>query len=287
MPAPQLRIVSDELWAAAHSRLNATRQTYLRTQGGRLWGRPPSGLAGKYLLTGIARCGICGAGFEVRSRSHGRRREFFYSCSSFYRRGPEVCPNRYEIPMTTANAAVIEALLEELLTPDRLVSVTERLLARAKVEQHPPDMARREVERQFADVETALSRLTAAVAAGGDVPALVDAIKAQDGQRRMLQRRLEALKRPAVSFDGALERRLRAAVNEWRDVLGRQVAQARQIVTKLLADRFTFTPESQDGRRGFRFQATGTLAKLVAGVVPGELSTLQTVASPTGFEPVF
>ena len=62
-------------------------------------------------------------------------------------------------------------------------------------------------------------------------------------------------------------------------MLGRQVGQARQIVAKLLADRLTFTPESQRGRRGFRFQATGTVAKLVAGVVPDQLSTLHTVAS--------
>ena len=115
VPAPELRIVDEELWDAAHARLAATRQTYLRTQGGRLWGRPPSGLASKYLLTGLARCGICGGGLEVRSRQHGRRREFFYSCSSFYRRGPQTCPNRYEIPMRTADAVVTEALLEEVV----------------------------------------------------------------------------------------------------------------------------------------------------------------------------
>ena len=69
-------------------------------------------------------------------------------------------------------------------------------------------------------------------------------------------------------------------------MLGRHVAQARQIVVKLLEGRLTFEPETRDGRRGFRFHAVGTVAKLVTGVVPGELSTLQTVASPTGFEPV-
>ena len=285
--APELRIVSEALWAAAHDRLDLTRQTYLRTQGWRLWGRPPSRLARRYLLTGIARCGICGGGLEVRSRKQGRRRAFFYSCSSFYRRGPQVCPNRYEIPMDTADAAVIETLLDELLTPERLAGVMERLLARAKAVQASPDAARAAVERQLADVESALSRLTAAVAAGGDVPALVEAIKVQDSQRRGLQRRLDALTQPPVTFDGALERRLRAAVREWRDVLGRQIAQARQIVTKLLANRLTFTPESQNGRCGFRFQATGTVEKLVAGLVPGQVSALQTVASPTGFEPVF
>ena len=89
-----------------------------------------------------------------------------------------------------------------------------------------------------------------------------------------------------MTFDHALERRLRGAVTEWRDVLGRQVAQARQIVTKLLADRLTFVPECRNGRRGFRFQATGTVDKLIAGVVPGQLSTLQTVMSPRGTDAV-
>ena len=164
VPAPELRIVDEALWDAAHARLAATRQTYLRTQGGRLWGRPPSGLASRYLLTGIARCGICGGGLEVRSRSHGRRRAFYYSCSSFYRRGPEVCPNRYEIPMRAADAAVIEALLNDLLTSDRLATVVKRLLTRAAAARDTPNTTRADVERQLAVVEAALGRLTAAVA---------------------------------------------------------------------------------------------------------------------------
>ena len=157
--------------------------------------------------------------------------------------------------------------------------------ARAKENQAIPADVVAAAERQLADVEAALTRLTTAVAAGGDVPALVEAIKAHEGQRVALERRLEALRRPPVTFDAALERRLQTAVAEWRNVLGRHVAQARQIVVKLLEGRLTFEPETRDGRRGFRFHAVGTVAKLVTGVVPGELSTLQTVASPTGFDP--
>ena len=188
--------------------------------------------------------------------------------------------------MRTADAAVIEALLSELLTPDRLATVVKRLLARATAARDTPDTTRMAVERQLREVEAALGRLTAAVASGGDLPALVEAIKAQESQRVALTRRLEGLQRPPVAFDTALDRRLRRAVAEWRGVLGRQVAQARQIVGKLLADRLTFAPEVRNGCRGFRFQAMGTVDKLIAGVVPGELSTLQTVMSPTGFEPV-
>lgn len=58
------------------------------------------------------------------------------------------------------------------------------------------------------------------------------------------------------------------------------MVRARQAVTKLLASRLTFTPESRGGRDGFRFRATGNVAKLIAGVVPGDLSYLHKVASP-------
>ena len=167
---------------------------------------------------------------------------------------------------------------------DRLADVVRRLLDRVTAERDAPNTTRVDVERQLAEVETALERLTAAVASGGDIPALVDAIKTQDDQRRVLRQRLEELRRAPVAFDRQLERRLRAAVTEWRAVLGRQVGQARQIVTKLLAGRLTFAPERRSGRCGFRFQATGTVEKLIAGVVPGQLSTLHTVASPTGPE---
>jgi hypothetical protein len=75
-----------------------------------------------------------------------------------------------------------------------------------------------------------------------------------------------------------MERRLRAAVAEWRVALSRQVAQARQIVTKLIDGRWTVTPEEKDGVRGFRLVAMGSFAKLIAVTVPA-LSTLQTLAS--------
>jgi site-specific DNA recombinase len=47
MAAPDARIVSDADWQAAHVRLTATRETYLRTTDGRVWGRPLAGLASK------------------------------------------------------------------------------------------------------------------------------------------------------------------------------------------------------------------------------------------------
>ena len=41
----------------------------------------------------------------------------------------------------------------------------------------------------------------------------------------------------------------------------------RQIVGKLLAEKISFAPEDRNGERGFRFEATGTVEKLVTGAI--------------------
>jgi hypothetical protein len=73
-------------------------------------------------------------------------------------------------------------------------------------------------------------------------------------------------------------------VDEWRAALTRQVAHARQIIGKLLVGKLTLMPEPRNCQNGFRFSGIGMIEKLIARVTPGRLSTLHTLASPTGFD---
>jgi len=66
--------------------------------------------------------------------------------------------------------------------------------------------------------------------------------------------------------------------------MGRKIAKGTKplclvVETTPRKNRLTFTPETREGRRGFRFQAIGSVAKLIAGIVPDDVSTLQRVAS--------
>src|SRR5262245_1299716 len=63
--ASELRIVSDEVWAAAHARLARTRENYARLTDGQLVGRPAADRESGYLLTGFLRCGLCGGSVYV------------------------------------------------------------------------------------------------------------------------------------------------------------------------------------------------------------------------------
>src|SRR5262249_15041930 len=70
--APHLRIVPEPLWNAAHARLAQTRSAYLVSAGGRVWGRPATGLDSRYLLTGVSTCAVCQGSLFVRNRPDGK-----------------------------------------------------------------------------------------------------------------------------------------------------------------------------------------------------------------------
>ena len=82
--APTLRIIPEALWQAVAGRRVDARQAYVRTTGGRLWGRPASGVESRYLLTGLTTCGLCGGSLVVQSRTSGDHRKFLYRCQHAY-----------------------------------------------------------------------------------------------------------------------------------------------------------------------------------------------------------
>jgi site-specific DNA recombinase len=116
--APDLQIVSDDVWQAVHARLQAVRGVYLKATNGQPFGRPPLGDPSKYLLTNLALCGHCQGPMHVRSRSHGTGRKHFYACSGYHLRGRTVCENNADAPMIDANEILIEALLDDVLDED-------------------------------------------------------------------------------------------------------------------------------------------------------------------------
>ncbi len=284
VPVPKLRIVSDDLWQAAHARLDQTREAYLRNTNGKLWGHPLNGIAAKYLLTGLARCGFCGGSLEVRSRSHGRRRVFFYACSSYYRRGRTVCPNRLEVPLVETEAAVIAALEQELLTPDFAERIVRKVLTRAVPTGPALDEARAKFQTEHAAVVREIDHLTETLATVGVSRAVTDKLKAREARRDHLERELVALLRGdqvAGLEVSRLEGLAREKVLEWRGLLRRHVPQARQILRKMLRDRLVFRPERRGTQQGYRFTGEGTIMQLLTGLVP---DFSQAVASPTGDE---
>jgi DNA invertase Pin-like site-specific DNA recombinase len=161
--APELAIVSDALWTAAHAQMASQRERYSRSS---VRGAPPWGYEPKCLLTGLLRCASCGSGMEARSRSHGSRRAVFYGCTAYHRRGTAVCRNAFVAPIEAAESAVLSAMEASLLHPRVLEAAVHRAVERLC--SHQPRKGS-SVAAALTKIEKELEHLTAAVAAGGSI----------------------------------------------------------------------------------------------------------------------
>ena len=267
---PGWRIVSDDLWDAAHRRLQAAAEIYLRGTKGQVWGRPPSELASKYLLSGKLRCACCGASMTVRSRSHGGRRFYYYICSSFDSEGKSVCSNSFLLPLTGADEEIIgkmSSLLDADVVQGAIEDAVEMLRAGQDGQGARRDALRHEIEVNV----TEQARLVEAVASGSDIPALAAALKARELRRAQLQRELDAVdaRERLTAFDSAATaRELRRRVDEWHGLVRRNTPIARQVLDRLLADRITWTPRRDDGI--YEYAGRLQFDRLLTGIVRTE-----------------
>jgi site-specific DNA recombinase len=266
---PALRIVDEALWTAAHARLDAGRALYFAHTGehGRNGGRPPSGTASRYLLSGLGTCGQCGGSMFVHRRDRGRA--IYFGCSVRHLRGKAVCKNILEVAVADVDAAVLASVERDLLN----VAVLETAMFKAMEQLHQqdgPDTAGQAHRDELARLDAEVARLAAAIAAGGDMPALVVAVQERERRRAHLRGAIaerERQQRTARASQGDVIDVLRAALTDWQGMLRQAPPADRQALQALLAGRLVFTPAEQDGRRFYTFEGKGTVSPVLAGIV--------------------
>jgi site-specific DNA recombinase len=280
---PELQIVSEAEWKAAHDRLTATRAVYLRGTKGELWGRPASTLDSKYLLTGLVKCGACGGSLYVKSSSRKGERALFYGCMTFHLRGRTACANSLLTPMDRANEEVLSVLEHDVLHPNVTKTVVRKAVDKFRASEREWKECREALHKQISSIDMELGRLVAAISSGGDIPALVAAVKIANDRRTALSQDLAAVdsqQHSDADYD-QLEKELQAHFEaSWQTILTRQISQTRQILRKLLGpDRLPFIPMTNERGSQYEFKGTASIGRLVVG-------RAKALVSPTGFEPV-
>jgi Recombinase zinc beta ribbon domain len=162
------------------------------------------------------RCAVCGAGIEARSRSHGKHRRVFYGCPAYHRKGRSVCTNSLTVPMEIADEAVLSALETGLLHPSVIKTAVERTVDRL-CKGSPTNAAG--TRRELRKVDRELETLTTAVAAGGDVPALVSALCDREARRRALLEQLDPRSPMPTRDSRAVLKDLQARLKDRRELL--------------------------------------------------------------------
>jgi site-specific DNA recombinase len=276
--APGLRIISEDVWNAARQRLATIRDQLELATGGRATARRRD-VDSRVLLSGFARCALCGGSFYPVSRSHGKRRAFFYACSSYHKRGTSVCGNGLMMGVDRIDSAVLSKLAGDVLQPEFVMAVVDGL-----VDAYAPERMATEI-MQLQDEHERLSReisnLAGAIAAGGRLESLLSELKQRERRRETVAATIAARTRGrTVGYDRRRAERLAGDyLRRWRTLLTKHVSDARQALREVLEGPMRFTPEGKT----YRFEGQVTFAQLFAGVV--DLPPL--LASPTGFEPVF
>jgi Recombinase zinc beta ribbon domain len=257
-----------------------SRQNYLRHKDGRLWGRPTNGVESRYLLAGMAICGVCGAVMLIRPRQYGSKRGYFNTCGANWKRGS--CANDLEIPMEMADASVLSAVEEELLTPDVVTAAIADLVA------PPPSDPDEDLDARRCRLPTAdklgreLERLAAAIAEGhGTSATLAAAIRGCETQRKVVVAELRQLETPSpVKTPAALNVEALRHLDEWRGLLGRNTSQTRQLLRKVLDGRVAFIPHKDASDQWYELAGHATLEKFFAGI-----PAIKEGLAVRGFEP--
>lgn len=145
-PAPELRIVSEDLWAAAQERR------------GQYAGKQHQARRPKHLLSGLGVCGVCGGGWIRRDKD-------YWSCGRHHDgRG---CTNNRTIKDSTYQGAVLHWLQHEMLSPEIAASYVREYHRHYAKRMAETASQRGTIERRRAEAQRKLDRLVAMVADGG------------------------------------------------------------------------------------------------------------------------
>ena len=101
---------------------------------------------------------------------------------------------------------------------------------------------------------------------GGDLPALLAALKERQASRQRCERallELDATARIGQRELSRLEREIRHRLVEWRTMLRRELPETREILRNLIVGRIVLTPRAET--RLYEFSGRGSLGRLLAG----------------------
>lgn len=174
--APELRIISPELWTAVQTRARNGPARGTRTGKGAI---------PRTLFAGLLRCSSCGAAVVAINRER-------YGCSAHKDRGPAVCPSPLTIKREVLDKRLLAELREDLLCPEALADLQSEVATILTSMQREAAGGSDSAQRRMRSIEGEITRLVDAIATIGLSPALQARLKAAETERAELQTQLAA-----------------------------------------------------------------------------------------------
>jgi DNA invertase Pin-like site-specific DNA recombinase len=270
--APELRIVSDELWQRVQDRLKWLRENY---KGGRANGLLSRSATSKYLFSGILVCAECGGRLSIitgsRKNDHPR-----WGCPRNFSRG--TCPNSLRERNEYVEAQLLEGLQRSVLQTEALEYALLKFEIDLEKELSAATGSIDSQRRRKEQIDTELARLAEAVAAQGASMALMNAISSREAELKAIEQVLWG------SGPGSVK----AAIGEVREFATEQLQRIRGVLQSAVkAARFELSkhvgqivmrPVARGDQRHYLAEGDWKLAGKYEGRPGAALRNLEMVA---------
>lgn len=124
---------------------------------------PPRVVNSPTLLTGLIKCGICGAAMTVATGKGGRYR--YYKCNNRRSKGNHTCSSS-NLPMEATDKAVLSQLAEKVFDQERVKGMMVELRKRLLESKNNQQARTNELNRQIKQIEERQHRLMDAIETG-------------------------------------------------------------------------------------------------------------------------
>ncbi len=155
--ASELRIVPQELWDQVQARRDGRRQV----PGSAPVPKP------KYLFSGLLVCAECGNRYTLQDSTRGGR----YACSGWVNRGSAICANTKKVRRDRLEAVLLDALFNELFTPQAVAYLTQQIDAAIARATKSPEKRRAQLQDGLAQAKAELENVLTAIRQGLVTPA--------------------------------------------------------------------------------------------------------------------
>ena len=280
---PGLRIVEQDLW----DRVKARQKTIVTDHSDDAPNRLHERQSGKYLFSGLTKCGCCGGGYSMISSTH-------IGCSTARNKG--TCDNRLNIRRDELEARVLHALRGHLMDPalfkEFCDEFTRQMNQRRMEARASMDAARSEVSRIERDLDRLVDRF---LKDDNAADALHTKMKQLEARKRELETFLTEAEEPPPVLHPSMAVIYRERVTGLYEALQQEGARAAASdVIRSLVSEIILTPSAGELLVDLRGDLAGILAVASSdkqksprsGEAGSVLASQVMMVAGTGFEPV-
>jgi site-specific DNA recombinase len=235
---PEWRIIDQPLWDVVQARFES--------QAGRVWDQ---GVV-IYLLSGIARCSACGGSISICNTKRSKNvRVQAYGCSFHVKRGNEVCPVAIRQDRSEVEGALVNYLLEHVLTTELMEQITTRVveLSREESERTGERVPVEQLEAALGEERKGYRNLLRVLATLDSSDSVLDAEVRQRSERiRGLEADLSAARAVPIAMQATTDtiaREIAAVFDRLRHGVVGAPEEARRAMRALFRRGLLFSPD--------------------------------------------